>query len=478
MSTGTAGNRRLRWTRAGWIVTAAIAVSLLVAAAPGYALSLRGQDPLTAGVETFNGFRLFSGVASLLSAVLCLSLAFLLFLRKRDDSMALFVSFYLLAYGTVLAGPLEYLEPLLPGIKQFAYWIAQPVFFAAPTVWLIILFPDGRPVPRWTRWLIPISLAALLMLPFVSAPSLMALNTLPAQAFWAVWLVLFGIAFGAQVHRYRSVSSPIEREQTRWVVFGLALWLVLMVVQSVPYLYLQNLPPGAAQPAWTAATGSVWFLSLTMIPIALTIAILRYRLYDIDVIINRALVYGALTAILAGLYSASISLFQRVFQAITGQKSDAAIVLTTLILASVFTPARTRLQTAVDRRFKDTHDAQHRLDALAEEVRHTLWVLAPLQAARRLLEESVAAFDVEGGAVYFRDHGRERQVDSRGVWSGQPVVSVPLASQQREFGRLVLGRRKSGAAFTSEDIQLLTRTASTVASAFPNAAARSTQSSR
>ncbi len=465
--TGASGNRRLRWARAVWIVFAAIAAGVLVAATPGYALAFRGQDPLTAGVETFNGFRIFNGVASLGSAVICVILAFLLFQRKRDDSMALFVSFYLLAYGTVLAGPLEYLEPLLPGIKQFIYWIVQPIFFAAPTVWLVILFPDGRPVPAWTRWLIPISLVALLMLPFVSGSALMALNTLPAQAFWAVWLVLFGIAFWAQVYRYRKVSSPTEREQTRWVVFALALWLVLMVVQSVPYLYLQNLPPGRSLPAWTAVTGSVWFLSLAMIPVALTIAILRYRLYDIDVIINRALVYGALTAILAGLYSASISLFQRVFQAITGQKSDAAIVLTTLILASAFTPIRTRLQTAVDRRFKDARDARHRLEVFAEELRRGMWVVSPPHALRRLLREAMTAFEAEGGAVYLQGRGRDRRVDDGGGWTGPPAVSVPVAAGQRVYGRLVLGRRTNDASYTSDDLLVLTRTASAVAAAFP-----------
>ncbi len=465
----SARGRRLRWAWASWIGTAAVAVGLLIAALPSYALAFQGQDPLRAGVESFNGFRVFNGLASLVSAALCLALAFLLFRRKRDDPMALFVSFYLLSYGIVMAGPLEYLEPLVPGIKQTVYWLAQPVFFAAPTIWLTTLFPDGRPVPAWTRWLFPVSLLALLFLPFVSGPSITALNTLPAQAFWAVWLVLFGIAFWAQIYRYRKVSSASEREQTRWVVFALALWLVLMFVQSVPYLYLQNLPPGATLPEWTAMSGSVWFLSLAMIPIALTIAILRHRLYDIDVIINRALVYGALTAILAGLYSASISLFQRVFVAITGQKSDAAIVLTTLVLASAFTPMRTRLQGWVDRRFKDIHNARRRLDELAEEVSRGMWVVSPVQASRRLLDEALAAFDAEGGAVYLRGRGRERLVHSGGTWSGRPALAVPLASGDKEYGRLALGRRKNDASYTPEDAALLARTAEAVARAFPEA---------
>ena len=124
-------------------------------------------------------------------------------------------------------------------------------------------------------------------------------------------------------------------------MFGLTLWLVLMMLQSIPYLYLQNLPAGRS----AFLGGGQWLPvvpALAIVPVTLTISILRHRLYDIDLLINRSLVYGALTAILAGLYAASINPFQRLFIAVTGQKSDAAIVLTTLVLASAFTPMRAR----------------------------------------------------------------------------------------------------------------------------------------
>ena len=122
----------------------------------------------------------------------------------------------------------------------------------------------------------------------------------------------------------------------------------------------------------------------------LSIAILRRRLYDIDLIINRALVYGALTAMLAGLYSGSISLFQKVFIALTGERSDAAIVVTTLILASTFTPIKTRLQAIVDRRFRDVHDPLRRLADFSKQVETGIWVVDGRLALARLLEEAVA----------------------------------------------------------------------------------------
>jgi hypothetical protein len=97
------------------------------------------------------------------------------------------------------------------------------------------------------------------------------------------------------------------------------------------------------------------------LPVAAAIAVLRRRLYDIDLILNRALVYIPLTGILGGLYAAGVALFQRIFQALTGDKSDAAVVITTLVLAGMFTPIRNALQVFVDRRFKPptVGDAAH-----------------------------------------------------------------------------------------------------------------------
>jgi hypothetical protein len=134
--------------------------------------------------------------------------------------------------------------------------------------------------------------------------------------------------------------------------------------------------------------------------VTLSIAVLRHRLCQIDLIINRALVYGALTAILAGLCSASISLFQKVFIALTGERSDAAIVLRTLILASAFTPIKTRLQAIVDRRFRDVHDPLRWLTDFSMRVETGIWVVHGRLALARLLEEAVAALDAVGGAAY------------------------------------------------------------------------------
>jgi len=449
----------MAFAHAAWIMAAVVAVGVLLASLTGYVVWLRGESPLTPGPDPVSGFRILSGVTSLASALICLSLALIVFLRKRHEPMALFVSFYIMAYGITLAGPLENLGPLFPGILDFAFHWVQPILLSAPTVWLMILLPDGRPVPAWGRWVGLLSVASLAFLPFVDAESVSTANTLMAQLMYATWLVLYLLAFAAQAYRYRRVSTPAQREQTRWVVFGLVVWIGLMVLQGIPYVYLANLPPGTPEPGWAAASGALWFLTISVVPVTLTIAILRYRLYAIDLIVNRALVYGALTAILAGLYAASISLFQKVFIALTGKKSDVTIVLTTLILASAFTPIKSRLQSIVDRRFRDVHTPLRRLADFAKQVENRIWVVDARLALGKLLEEAVAAFDAVSGEAYLSADGPERAIATQGEWNGETRLNVVLAAEGRELGRIALGPRRNGAAYAPEDTQALSAAA-------------------
>jgi hypothetical protein len=142
----------------------------------------------------------------------------------------------------------------------------------------------------------------------------------------------------AVVVRYRR-GTDIERQQARWFLAAVVLAALPLSITFVPGL-------GGPLMLLVASFG------LILIPVAVGIAVTRYRLYEIDHLINRTLVYVPLTALVAGLYAASVALLQRVFQSVTGDRSDAAIVISTLILASVFTPLRKWLEGIVDRRFK------------------------------------------------------------------------------------------------------------------------------
>jgi len=357
---------RGRWlviARAAWVVIATLALGLFVASIPAYVLTLGKAAWFGAPVEAPDKvvfvLDLFGALASVTAALVCLTLASVLFWRRSEEWMVIFISSYLLVYGTVMAGPLERAEAFYPGWPTLAVDVLQPLFLTVPTVALFALFPDGRFVPRWTRWLILFSIP-------LTATSLY----LPFSYSSAILIMLVLSAFYAQIYRYRYVSTSTERQQTKWVVFGILLWLVLMGILGVPYSIEINRPPGSPLPWWSLAGSTGWWLTLTIVPLALSIAVLRYRLYEIDLIINRTLVYGVLTTTLVGMYVASIVVLQGLLRTLTGHESQLAIVASTLFVAALFNPLRRRIQGFIDRRFyRRKYDARKTLDAFSAKLR-------------------------------------------------------------------------------------------------------------
>jgi hypothetical protein len=281
---------------------------------------------------------LLSVLASIAAALVCLTLAVVLFWRRSDDWMVMFISSYLLLYGTIMAGPLEWAEDFYPGWPSLAVDVVQPLFLTTPTIALFVLFPDGRFVPPWTRWLILLSILLTV-----------AILYLPPSYSWAILgMIVLGAVY-AQIYRYRYVSTPTERQQTKWVLFGVLLWLLLMAMLSVPYGIELSLPAGSPLPWWTLVGSAGWNLTLTIVPLSLSIAVLGYRLYDIDVVINRTLVYGTLTVMLGLVYFGSVASLQYTFRALTGheEQPQLAIVVSTLAIAALFNPLRRCIQSFI-----------------------------------------------------------------------------------------------------------------------------------
>ena len=346
-------NLWLRIMRYAWIVAAVLAFGILIAALPYYyaKVLMEAANPLVDGPPEFVFAMDFIGTfASVLAAVVSFAVAVLLFRRKARDGMALFLSFYLLGYGTLMAGPLEALFDFGGPGSEFAL-LAQTGLLTAPTIAFGFLFPNGRFVPRWSRGLLVISLFLLPLLAstpvshWFSAPSLATL--ISEFALGALLLA----ALGAQVYRYRRVSNFDERQQTKWVLYGFLLFFALIVALTIPYSILESIPQGGRIPWWGPLNGALWWLSLCVLPVSIAIAILRYRLYDIDILIRRTLQYSVLTGLLALTYFGSIVVLQSLFTAVTGQQSAAVIVISTLAIAALFVPLRNRVQDAIDRRF-------------------------------------------------------------------------------------------------------------------------------
>ncbi len=368
----------------------------------------------------------------------------------------------------------------LPG-GMAAAWVQNWIWMLAVgpfTTFLPLLFPTGRlPSRRWR----PVALLAgasivafILGMAFLPGPiqnfagltNPYALDAAPVSVLLAAGGSLFTISVGLSVfslvRRARRAVGE-EREQLKWFAYAAAVAASAIVASFFPaFLHTEAL--------WVDMIESVAILGVGAVAGAVGVAILRYRLYDIDLIINRTLVYGPLTAILAGAYVASIGLSQRLFVALTGSKSDAAVVLTTLVVASAFTPVKTRLQGFVDQRFKEAPDPTKGARAFRDHVRSVVEVIDTRQITSRLLDEAVRAFDATGGAVYLQENDQLRPFHARGVWSDQPTaatatLSVPLECDTVQLGLLSLGERRNGRPYSPDDRETLKSMADLVAQA-------------
>jgi hypothetical protein len=237
------------------------------------------------------------------------------------------------------------------------------------------LFPDGRFTPRWT------SLAALGFLAVEGAQfylrgSPLDPNTWPIGVRLVLYLVLFGSCVFAPIYRYRHASDRVQRQQIKWVVFGYTTAIggfIALALATVLYILLvQQGPPAAAAALLELGGVTLYLLLFLAVPVTVAIAILRYRLFDIDVIINRALVYSLLTGALVLVYVGGVVLLQALFRGLTGQAFDSqlAVVASTLSSAALFTPLRRRIQVTIDRRFyRRKYDAARTLAGFSARLR-------------------------------------------------------------------------------------------------------------
>jgi hypothetical protein len=301
---------------------------------------------------TPDGLTLAVVVLTLVAIALANGVAAVLLWRRSDDAMALLVALTLV---------------LMPAFYT-------PMFLALSGVWrtagqvigdlgavgfglLLGLFPSGRLVPRWL-WLPMLAIVGIRTIPNTAAV------TLP------IILGAFLCLIGGQIYRYRSVSTPVQRQQTKWAVTGLVLALVLnqLFWQPVGWSPLLQRKDSLYTLLWYPDV----VLTIGIVAVTFGVAILRYRLYDIDVIIRRTLVYGTLTAILAAVYFGVVIGTQSVTQRLTGVPGQQPIVTvaTTLLIAVLFTPLRRRIQALIDRAFyRSKYDAATTLTSFGAQMR-------------------------------------------------------------------------------------------------------------
>ena len=383
---GSQMRRRGRWlliARAGWValtllVLALNAISipranaLLQAVCQPGVLCINGLTP--AVVRQLQQIGLSPGFLAAYqigwdvgTTLIYTALAALIFWRRSADRMALFCAYMLVLFGGatytgLLDLGLRTVTPTWYGLVGGLELLAQvcvPTFF--------LLFPSGRFVPRWTRWSVLVFVLYEVWYVFLSTAYLGQIAGVGSLVFATLILGLVGL----QIYRYRRVSTFRERQQTKWVVFGLALALGGFAL----FLIIANLFHPFESPNVSAVEvllpTTVTYGLLLFVPISIAIAILRSRLYDIDTLINKALVYGSLTGLLVAFYAALILGLQALVRALTNQDSTVAIVISTLAIAALFQPLRRRLQNSIDRRFyRRKYDAVRTLEAFSVSLRN------------------------------------------------------------------------------------------------------------
>jgi len=347
-----------------------------------------------------------------------------------------------------MSGPLEHVSVILPDFFKYAQ-IIQGLLLATPLIALLMLFPSGTFIPPWTRWIVLLSIPWNIGLVIIAPFDATSINQNPFIA--AIVTVLF-VAFSligiyAQIYRYQKISNPVERQQTRWVVYGFALWIAYMFVSTIPYIYLTSLPPGSPTPWWGPASELGWWLSLNILPVCLTIAITRSRLWSIDLVINRTLVYGTLTIATMVLYILVVGSLGNLLH--LGNSSFVAF-LTTGLVAILFQPLRDRLQGWVNRwMYGERDDPVAVLSRLGETLERTG---SPEDALQRITETVARTLKLSYAAIQLGD-----ELDPVAEF-GIPRPEnkhFPLVYQNETNGFLLVASRSSGESFSLSDIKLL-----------------------
>jgi hypothetical protein len=382
----TLTGRRRTYAHLSWVIVAAVDATILLIGLPLYFQELRQTcDPATtpqrcgAGQLTTHAFHVLGqygvtpevyaaitvflvGVAA---ALICL-IGALIAWRKWNQGMGLFVAIVLITVGATgstaeFLGALSLARSSLPA--SAAWLIGALVYAVVFLQWpafgaVVLLFPTGRFAPR-SSWLIVLlwttPVAALL---------------LPAPAWVSVVAVAvtYGSTIAVTLWRYQHILSLVQRQQVKWPLYALIITFALKAVSVA--IFLSPSLGGAVETLAPFLNVAIDSGVTLFAAIALCIAILRYQLFDIDRLINRTLVYGLLTGILGAVFVGAVIGLQHVVRGITGQESPLALVASTLFIAGLAQPLRSRLQQVIDRRFyRRKYDAQKTLAAFSATLR-------------------------------------------------------------------------------------------------------------
>ena len=364
--------------------------------------------------------------------------------RRSNDGWVMFVAFTLVIVGATLTPIMDTLATARPAWRLPITYLQ----LLGPGCLLIFLylFPDGRFVPRWTRWL-AIGWAVWL----VTVPLLPERPSVTPGVNQQDVMTLGWIATGvlAQIYRYRRVSNSIQRQQSKRTVLGLA---IAVMAGLLHLLLLALAPPGLSNVLLNLIFAPIFVFSLLVVPLSIAFSILRYRLWDIEVVIQRAVIYGALTGAVILVYVIIVGGLSVVFQV---RGNLFVSLLATGLIALMFQPLRERLQRAVNRLlYGDRDDPYAVLSRLGRQLEATL---APEAVLPALVETISQTLKLPYVAIALQPaNGSEPEIATAyGLPTGS-AVRLPLTYQSEHVGELLIAPRAPDEAFTPAEHRLLT----------------------
>ncbi|UCC53391.1 MAG: hypothetical protein JSV68_05370 [Anaerolineaceae bacterium] len=371
-------SRKILTVRIAWGFTLFFAIVVLITSSMAR-ISFLQSDPYgfaaaleQIGVST-DFFAVYFTLIEILFALLFMTIGVLIFWKASGDWMAILVSTAFITLG--VSTPLP---DTLMVHNDLWFW---PVLFLRAlainlTLLMFYLFPDGHFVPGWTRLL---SLGTILysaswfLFPELIPPTAVLAEAKGAQSLaqFSPLILLVVIGVGSQIYRFNRVSSTVQRQQTKWVVLGIAAFLAIVWIILLPFGLLSSLRDSTEQNVvYVVLAGPLLLVAMGLVPLSTALAILRYRLWDISIIVRKTVGYALLTTLLAIVYLGIVILLQSIFEAVSGQQSAISIVISTLVIAALFAPLRRWVQDFIDRRFyRRRYDAAQMLTRFSQTAR-------------------------------------------------------------------------------------------------------------
>src|SRR5579859_4634446 len=369
--------------------------------------------------ETMFGLWWVRPIIALFIIPFSLVIAWLVIRRAPGNVVGLFLIIWT---STVISGSIRADSPLRDLNLNFTW----------PAVTMLpFYFPDGRPSPRRLGWLIDIlgalTFISLLMTILTIAPTsnnpnatfipaLAPLAPVVARVLGFALTIIMLLLVPSLVIRYRR-GDQRERLQMKWLAVFSLLFLFFGTILAGTGMFDNG--PSSHGPLGALILGAFSLYLALFIPLGVANAIFRHRLYDVDIIIRRTLIYSTLTVILAAVYFGGIILTQSILRTLTGQTSDLAIVISTLAIAALFTPLRQRIQNGIDRRFyRRRYDAERTLTAFGATLRHEVDLDKLNSALLRVIAETMKP---TSESLWLRESG-----DSVPAYPSQSDSSWPL----------------------------------------------------